>query len=181
MEDFTRIQMFFKDIPGYEGLYQINQEGYIKSISYHGIGNERILKKKLNKKGYYTVGLCKNGIQKRYKVSRLVAETFIPNPDNKTCVDHINTIRTDDRVENLRWVTHKENMNNVITKEHLSESKKGFKNPNHGKTVYIGGFFGKTHSEYTKNKMRETSLSIKKDHIKGKHRVYDEEGRYHYE
>ena len=50
------------------------------------------------------------------KVSRLVALTFIPNPDNKSDVDHINTIRTDDSLENLRWVTRSENMNNIITR-----------------------------------------------------------------
>ena len=57
-------------------------------------------------------------------VHRIVAETFIPNPENKPCVDHINGIRSDNRVENLRWVDHKENMNNPVTKHHISSGLK---------------------------------------------------------
>ena len=58
-------------------------------------------------------------------IHRAVAELFIPNPENKPQVDHINTDRLDNRAENLRWVTHKENCNNTLTKKHISESKQG--------------------------------------------------------
>ena len=131
----------WKDIKGYEGLYQVSNLGRVKSLerydSYNRKVDEKILKTKENL-GYIYVNLHKNGIQKGYKVHRLVAEAFIPNPDNKPCVDHINTIKDDNRVDNLRWVTYEENMNNPTTKEKCSEINKG-----------------KTLSEEHKNKISE--------------------------
>lgn len=99
----------WKDVNGYTGLYQISNLGNVKR-------NNKILKPYFNSKGYYRVDLYKDGIEKKYTVHRLVAEHFIPNPDNKPCIDHINTNKTDNRVENLRWVTHKENNNNPKSK-----------------------------------------------------------------
>lgn len=84
-----------------------NKDGHIYSLQ-------------LNKNGYYYVHLSDKNHTIALKVARLVARAFIPNPLNKPCVDHINTIRTDDRVDNLRWVTRSENMNNPLTKEKLS-------------------------------------------------------------
>ena len=89
-----------------------------------------------NKYGYIQVSLCKNGKQKSFKVHRLLATAFIPNPENKSCVDHINGIRDDNRLENLRWVTHRENMLGfrkdrgkfaIITKGSIYKTKYGWK------------------------------------------------------
>ena len=74
-------------------------------------GCSREVKPCKDKNGYVVVSLCKNGKQKFFKVHRLLALAFIPNPENKTDVDHINGIRDDNRLENLRWLTHKENLN----------------------------------------------------------------------
>lgn len=116
--------MIWKDILGYEGYYQISENGTIKSLERvvkHGNSvrheKEKIKKHTINNHGYPVVSLCKNGVTKHFAVHRLLAIAFIPNPDNKPFVDHINTYRTDFRLENLRWVTAKENANNPITLE----------------------------------------------------------------
>ena len=80
-----------------------------------------------------------------FHIHRAVAELFIPNPENKPSIDHINTIKTDNRAENLRWVTCKENMNNSLTRMHQSEAHKGKPSP----------FKAKTQTEETKRKISE--------------------------
>lgn len=117
----------WKDIEDYEGLYQVSSEGRVKSLKF---GKEKILRYTKANKGYAQLTLSKNSIQTTYKIHRLVAEAFIPNPDNKPQIDHINTDRTDNRVENLRWVTPKENCNNSITIENYSKCKLGLLNHN---------------------------------------------------
>ena len=95
--------------------YTICSDGTI--ISPYG----KTLKPRYTKGGYGRVQI--DG--KDYYIHRLVAESFIPNPDNKPEVNHINTIKTDNRVENLEWCTQKENMNNPLTKEHISNVMMG--------------------------------------------------------
>lgn len=100
--------------------YMVSSEGKVKSIKRndsrgcHRKG--KILSPRYNTRGYISVVLYKNGEPQTFRVNRLVAQVFIPNPDNKPYVDHINGDRADNRVCNLRWVTHKENMNNPLTR-----------------------------------------------------------------
>lgn len=113
----------WRDIPGYEGLYMVSNYGNVKSLkrpTRHGTFtyNEVILKPAI-KRGYCVVFLYKNKKVNYFQVSRLVAIAFIPNPENKPYVDHIDTNKLNNKVENLRWVTASENMNNPLTKEHL--------------------------------------------------------------
>ena len=115
----------WKDIEGYKGKYQVSDQGRVKSLNYNHTGYERVLKPRLTADGYLHVGLCKDNKMKNCYIHRLVAEAFIPNPSNKPCLDHINTIKTDNRVDNLRWVTHKENRNNLLTIEHFKISNIG--------------------------------------------------------
>ena len=96
------------EIDGFPDYY-INRQGEMWSDKYKGL---RMLKPGLNKASYRHVALLIKGTQSSHRISRMVAKTFIPNPENKEMVDHINRIRTDDRVENLRWVTRKENSRN---------------------------------------------------------------------
>ena len=109
----------WRDIKDYEGLYQVSNEGKVKSLNYRQTKQEKILKAFKNNNGYLLVGLCKNGKPIHKLVHRLVAEAFIPMVEGKQEIDHINSVRHDNRVENLRWCTPEENANNPITIERV--------------------------------------------------------------
>lgn len=114
----------WKEIPGTN--YEVSDCGNIRSTNYHR--EKRIKNINLFKFGkYYSVRLCINSKKMCFFVHRLVAQAFIPNPDNKPCIDHIDGNPENNRVENLRWVTYKENSNNPISKKRLVESKLGEK------------------------------------------------------
>ncbi len=102
----------WKDVPGYENLYKISTHGNVYSFI-----SKRFLRPSINKKTKYKcVVLFKNQSAKTWKIHRLVANTFIPNPDNKPFIDHIDGNKLNNNVENLRWVTAKENSNNRHSK-----------------------------------------------------------------
>ena len=134
----------WKPIKGYEGLYEVSNMGRVRSLrNNHGIHREHIMKPNKTKCGYLRVGLRdKEGKRKWFSIHRLVLSIFNPIDGMENLqVDHINTIKTDNRVENLRFVTAKENINNPLTKDKMS----GENNP----------MFGKHFSEETKAKMSE--------------------------
>lgn len=101
----------WKGIKGYEGKYQVSNIGEVRSLNYNHTGKAKKLKQGTDKDGYKTVGLCNNGKEKFYKVHRLVANTFIPNPNNLPQVNHINEVKDDNRVSNLEWCDCKYNNN----------------------------------------------------------------------
>lgn len=99
-----------RDVRGYEGLYKVSDDGEVYSLHKKGFNGLYKMKKEVDVCGYYRVALCKNGKHIRKRVSRLVAEAFIPNPDNKEIVNHIDYDRKNNNVRNLEWCTQKENV-----------------------------------------------------------------------
>lgn len=111
----------WKDVIGFDGLYQVSSIGRVQSLTrmidhsrygkgiYFSVLRGRIMTLSYNQK-YPKVALRKDGKTFKFLVHRLLAEAFIPNPDNKPQVNHINGIQKDNRLENLEWATRKENM-----------------------------------------------------------------------
>lgn len=165
----------WKDIQGYEGLYQVNSLGEIKSLSHktqnrQGVyyTNNKILKSTLNNKGYLTVKLTKQGKQKGFKIHRLVAIAFIKNELNLPQVNHKDENKENNKVDNLEWCTNKYNANYGTKAKRQGDKIKGKNNPMYGKSTF--GNKGHKHSEETKRKIREklyerisknTSISVK--------------------
>ena len=107
----------WKDVVGYEGLYQVSNLGHIRSldhyVAHHTAGmalrKGRVLKPAFD--GHYlSIGLSKDNKAKSTRIHRIVAEAFLPNPDKLSDVDHIDCDKTNNRVDNLRWCSHADNM-----------------------------------------------------------------------
>ena len=122
----------WKPIKGYENLYEVSNLGNIKSLSREIITSNnkkyftkcKILKKDISNKGYYRVIFKINKKSKHYSVSRLVAEAFIPNPNNLPCVNHKDENPLNNCVSNLEWCTHKYNMNYGTRNQRISKNKR---------------------------------------------------------
>src|SRR5574344_749968 len=123
----------------YAGLYDAHPDGSIRSNNYRRTQRSHILRPNYASRGYGKVWLSHNNEKERAIVSRIIAETFIPNPENKPYVDHIDTNKRNNCVENLRWVTPRENGNNETTIEH-------FRITNGGENARYLGKFGIEHN-----------------------------------
>lgn len=131
-----------KDIKGYEGHYKINEKGEVFSFKNNRI---RKLKPRTTHDGYVWYNLCLNGKHKTCRANRMVAEAFVPNPENKPTVNHIDGNKTNNNVENLEWATREEQMehayksglkkpvrgtlqgNSVLTEEQVKEIRSSYK------------------------------------------------------
>lgn len=106
IENFSKTELEnekWKDIDGYDGMYQVSDLGRVRS---HKSGEWKMMRPVNNGKGYLIVNLCKDGVMKTYRIHRLVAQAFIDNTDSsKTLINHRNEIKSDNRVSNLEYCT----------------------------------------------------------------------------
>jgi len=117
----------WRDVVGYEGLYKVNSSGVVKKE--HKKGTERILKTRFDSSGYKVVTLWSKNKGTNTSVHRILAKVFIPNPKNKLQVNHINGIKSDNRLENLEWCTAQENIRHSFATG-LSRNVQGERNVN---------------------------------------------------
>lgn len=127
----------WKDIKGYEGHYEVSSYGNVRAKYREFVGKDGKVKKyhprdlkpdtSVLKRGYKRVTLSKDYITERFQVHRLVAEAFIPNPENKPFINHIDNNGLNNHIENLEWCTHSENMIHAQVQGRLfnSQSKGG--------------------------------------------------------
>lgn len=113
----------WKPVVGYEGRYEVSNIGRVRSMNYNHTKSVRLLIPTVDRKEYEYVHLCKDGRAYHNRVSRLVADAFIPNPHNKPFVDHIDTNRRNNHVDNLRWCNQSENQQNPISRKRYGDSK----------------------------------------------------------
>jgi len=148
----------WKDVKGYDNMYQVSNLGRVKSVPRTGVQHHnatqvfkgRILKPyKKPKRGYMSVVFSKGNTLKTYSVHRLVAKAFIPNPENKYSVNHINGNPSDNIITNLEWATASEQMQHAVK---IGLQPIGSKHP---------------HSKLTENYVREI-----RDYVKNNARYY---------
>ena len=130
------MEEIWKDIKGYEGKYKVSNLGNVKSLNYCNTNTSKILSGAIMPNGYKKICLYKNGKQKNFLVHRLVADAFIPNPNNLPQINHKDENRANNNVSNLEWCTAKYNSNYGNHKIKLSDKIKGKfkgeKNPMYG-------------------------------------------------
>lgn len=142
----------WKDVVGYEGIYEVSNYGRVKNIR-----TDHVLKPLLKKTGYVAVVLYKNTIRKDWLIHRLVAIAFISNPKKKEQVNHIDEVKTNNCVDNLEWVSPKENAN--FGTRNIRFSKK------HMKTLIQMDFGGKVIREFTSTCEAEKETGLLKQCI----------------
>jgi len=165
----------FKDVKGYEGLYEVSNHGRV--FSHYGKG--KILSSCKTSSGYKLVNLVKDGIKKDVNVHRLVANAFIDNPLGKRCVNHIDGNKTNNSVDNLEWVTERENTQHAIRTglyagiseaDAMKGSVKSAKLRRRRVACYKDGYLVDTYDSIT-SAMKSTGCNHINDVISGKRNI----------
>lgn len=141
----------------YSGLYEVSNLGRVRSLNYNHTGQIKVLKPGKNKKGYYSVVLSKDGSHKQFSVHRIVAEVFIPNPNNLPVVNHKDENPSNNSVDNLEWCTVKYNINYGTGIQRRSEAYKGFKHSDESKRKISEARKGKQLSDESKRKISKAN------------------------
>ena len=131
----------YRPVLGYEGLYVVSKSGIVKSVK-----RDKALNVVIDRYGYLTVHLCKNNIPRYVKIHRIVAQAFIPNPDNLPQVNHKDGNKLNNCVSNLEWCTPKQNMHHAESIGLIGYKKE------------LNSMYGKKHSDKTKLKMRNKRI-----------------------
>lgn len=158
---------YYKTISWSNGYFRKGDVVYISNKGRVKI-NEHLVLPKITSNGYYRVA----GVF----IHRAVAELFIPNPENKSCVDHINTIRTDNRVDNLRWTTQKENCNNPLSIENYKKAQVGKQLSADTRMKVSNSNKGKHSSPKSEETKRKISEALKGRKISDEHKKHISEG-----
>ena len=147
----------WKDIEGFECLYQVSNKGRVKSLNYNKTKKEKILKPFINSDGYLLVKLCKNKTIKCLSVHSLVANAFLHNQHNFPCVNHKDECKTNNVVTNLEWCTHKYNLeyNNGRERRAKALSKKVYQYSKEGELIAVW----KSTNECGRNGYNQCSVS----------------------
>ena len=145
----------WRSIAGYEGIYEVSSMGKVRSLDRVDISGRKrngmilqTVKVGHAPNKYLAVSLSKDGVARKVRIQRLVANAFLPNPENKPEVNHLNEDKMDNRVENLCWATSKENMNYGTRTKRAAKSAKATAERKRAKPVLQIGGDGTVVKEY---------------------------------
>ena len=148
----------WKNIPSYDGVYQVSNLGRIKNLK-----SGMILKPQERRHGYLSVWLYGNGKRKQLSIHRIVAEAFCNHPVGKDEVNHINEDKQDNRAENLEWVSHKENSVHGTRQKRIGEGQR--KRTDHVKPIEQLDMDGNVIARYPSMKAMEDATGFNKSNV----------------
>jgi hypothetical protein len=174
IKEMTITEEIWKEVKGHEGVYEVSNLGLVRSLPRTEKSNvgERVRNGKVlssrNTKGYKSVVLCKDGRQTFVYVHRLVAQIFIPNPENKPEVNHIDGDKTNNEVENLEWCTKSENQ-----KHSYANGLKQINGELHPRSILTEKDVRQIRKRYVKNSREYGTGALAKEYKVSRDAIYD--------